>query len=285
VGKVKLVLLIFLGIAIVIGILLAAFNFLVPNLAGILIETDPPSSVYIDNEEVGRTPFSSVRKPGEVAIKIIPDSFGTPLPPYETKITLVSGVQTVIRRKIGETQDFSEGEMVSFEKLGKGEMGLAVVSDPESAQISIDGQVRGFSPYKTSNIEGGDHSLSVSANGYLGRSIQVRTVLGYRLIAFVKLARSSEPARVDENLPTGQPEVEKQMIEILSTPTGFLRIRSEPSTLAGEVGQAKPGETYELVEEDSKTGWFKIIFAEGKEGWVTNQYAKKVDNSTTPAPT
>jgi hypothetical protein len=287
VGKAKQALIIVLGIVILIAILLSVFNFLVPKGAGILIETDPPSSVYINNEEVGRTPFSTVRKPGEVVIKIIPDSFGTPLPPYETKTTLVSGVQTVLRRKIAESEDVSEGELISFERTDKGQLGMAIVSDPESAQISIDGQVRGFSPYNSSNISEGEHSLSVSANGYVTRSIQVKAVSGYKLIALVKLARSNEPINTDENSPgQQQEEAKKQLVEILSTPTGFLRVRSEPSTLANEVGQVKPGETYELVEEDIDTGWFKIIIAEGKEGWVTNQYAKIIESSqVTPTPT
>ena len=287
VGKAKQALIIVLGIVVLIAILLSVFNFLVPKGAGILIETDPPSSVYINNEEVGRTPFSTVRKPGEVVIKIIPDSFGTPLPPYETKTTLVSGVQTVLRRKIAESEDISEGELISFERIDKGQLGMAIVSDPESAQISIDGQVRGFSPYNSSNISEGEHSLSVSANGYVTRSIQVKAVSGYKLIALVKLARSSEPINTDENSPgQQQEEAKKQLVEILSTPTGFLRVRSEPSTLANEVGQVKPGETYELVEEDTDTGWFKILIAEGKEGWVTNQYVKIIESSqVTPTPT
>ena len=273
VGKAKQALIIVLGIVVLIAILLSVFNFLVPKGAGI--------------EEVGRTPFSTVRKPGEVVIKIIPDSFGTPLPPYETKTTLVSGVQTVLRRKIAESEDISEGELISFERIDKGQLGMAIVSDPESAQISIDGQVRGFSPYNSSNISEGEHSLSVSANGYVTRSIQVKAVSGYKLIALVKLARSSEPINTDENSPgQQQEEAKKQLVEILSTPTGFLRVRSEPSTLANEVGQVKPGETYELVEEDTDTGWFKILIAEGKEGWVTNQYAKIIESSqVTPTPT
>jgi hypothetical protein len=278
VRKAKLILIIILGIVILIGIFLAAFNFLVPKGAGILVETDPPSSIYIDNEEVGRTPFSAVRKPGEVVIKIIPDSFGTPLPPYETKTTLTSGVQTILRRKITQLEENSEGDLISFEKAGKGEIGLSVVTVPESTQISIDGQIRGFSPYKTSDLTEGEHSLGVSANGYLTRSIQVKTVSGYKLIALIQLARSNDQVKVPEPTPT-QAETKKQMIQILSTPTGYLRVRSEPSALASEVGQVKPGEMFELVEEDSKTGWFKIIFTEGKEGWVTNQYASKVENS------
>jgi hypothetical protein len=287
VGKAKQALIIILGIVILVAVLLSVFNFLVPKGAGVLIETDPPSSVYINNEEVGRTPFSTVRKPGEAVIRIIPDSFGTPLPPYETKTTLVSGVQTVLRRKIAESEDTSEGELISFEKIDKGQLGLAIVSDPESAQISIDGQVRGFSPYNSSNITEGEHSLSVSANGYITRSIQVKAVSGYKLIVLVKLARSIEtPNETEDSTSQPQEEVKKQMVEILSTPTGFLRVRSEPSTLASEVGQVKPGETYELVEEDTDTGWFKITFAENKEGWITNQYAKIVESSQiTPTPT
>lgn len=284
-GKARIVLLALLGIVVAVGIVLAIFNFVVPKGAGILIETNPPSAVFINGEEVGRTPYTSVRKPGEITVKLIPDSFGQPLPPYETKTALISGVQTVIRREFGPSDEVSQGELVSFEKGSKGEAGITVVTIPENTQISIDGQVRGFSPFKTSSVGEGEHSLTASASGYISRSIQVKTITGFKLIALIKLSVSSEAQKPSGNISSEESKKEEEktqkvMVKILTTPTGFLRVRSEPSMLGKEVGQVKPGETYEVVETDTKTGWFKIIFAEGKEGWVTNQYAKIVDEAT-----
>ena len=82
------------------------------------------------------------------------------------------------------------------------------------------------------------------------------------------------------------------MIEILSTPTGFLRVRAQPSTLSEEVGKVEPGQTFPLLEQDEKTGWFKIEFSEAGDGepaqagWISNQYAKKVEEGVeTPTAT
>uniref|UniRef100_A0A0H4T660 Nonfunctional Uncharacterized protein n=1 Tax=uncultured Microgenomates bacterium Rifle_16ft_4_minimus_37633 TaxID=1665114 RepID=A0A0H4T660_9BACT len=265
-------LLILLGITALVGLTLIVFNFLVPKGAGILVEADPVSSVFINGEEVGKTPYSGIKKPGEITVKLVPDSFGKPLPTYETKTTLVSGVQTVVRRKIAETEEASEGELISFERVGKKETSMALVTSPDNSQIKVDGELKGFSPLKTDDIAEAEHDLNVSANGYLDRSIQVRIVSGYKLIAYIKLAKTEEPRVEVQKTETEK----KEMVKILQTPTGYLRVRKTPSTVGEEVGQVTPGETYELVETDDISGWFKIIYNEGKEGWVTNQYAEKV---------
>ena len=82
-------------------------------------------------------------------------------------------------------------------------------------------------------------------------------------------------------------EEKTTMVEILSTPTGFLRVRAEPSTAATEVSQVKPGERFAFIEENETKDWFKIEYEKGEEGWVSSQYAKKVEvsGSATPTPT
>ncbi len=68
--------------------------------------------------------------------------------------------------------------------------------------------------------------------------------------------------------------VEKPYIEILDTPTGFLRVRSEPSTTASESGRVNPKEKYPLLDE--KSGWYKIKLSTG-EGWISGRYAQKFE--------
>ena len=256
-----------------------------PKGAGILIETNPSSTVFIDGIQVGVTPYEDIHKPGEVVLKLVPDSFDKPLAPYEAKVNLVSGVQTVVRRDFGEMPDGAAGETASFEKVGRNETSLSVVSIPDSAQVSIDGVVRAFAPYKTSAISQGEHELIVSAQGHQDRVIKVRTQNGYKLTIIVQLAPGGEPevAGLDESLDS---EVEEEEIEpqtfvvVGDTGVGFLRVRVEPSTLSEEIGRVTPGEKYVYIEEDEKTGWFKIIFAEGEEGlpaqsgWISSQYAE-----------
>ena len=63
------------------------------------------------------------------------------------------------------------------------------------------------------------------------------------------------------------------MVEILKTPTGFLRVRSAPTTASTEVGQVHPHEKYKYLGTDKDTGWIQISLEATQSGWVTNQYA------------
>ena len=52
------------------------------------------------------------------------------------------------------------------------------------------------------------------------------------------------------------PDPAKPFVTIKDTPTGFLRVRMEPSTAATEAAQVKPGEKY--VFPKSEVNWKKI---------------------------
>ena len=290
----RVIILVVIGVALVIGLTFFLIGAGRTKGAGILIETNPVSSVFIDGVLSGRTPYEEVRKTGEVTVKLIPESFERPLAPYETKVTLVAGVQTVIHWDFGESAELGQGEIASFEKVGKEETALSIVTIPSSSQFEIDGGIKVFTPYKSSSIVPGEHALFFSSKGFLDRTIRVKTVSGYKLTAIVQLAENPEfTQEVAKEEVKGQEE-KKIEVEILSTPTGFLRVRGEPSTLGEEIGQVEPGERYPFLEEDAKTGWFKIEFSSTgvdagvKQGWVSNTYAKKIggeDQSTTPTPT
>lgn len=263
-------------VAIVAALLLVFFlvGYFKPKNAGVIVQTDPTSQVFINGEFAGRTPYEATLDPEEVVIKLVPDSFEKPLAPFETKIKLVSGIQTVIQRNFGESEEQSNGVIISFEKVERKEVSLSVISVPDAAQIAIDDQVKGFTPYKSSSITASDHIISVSSQNYQEKSVQVKTHEGYKLTAVFKLAPSAEEEKTEEE-KIEEPKVTEILIK--ETPTGFLRVRSEPSTLSSEAGQVKPGEKYTLLEEDEKTGWYKINFQNGKEGWVSNEYTQKLD--------
>jgi uncharacterized protein YgiM (DUF1202 family) len=61
-------------------------------------------------------------------------------------------------------------------------------------------------------------------------------------------------------------------LEIVSTDTGFLNIRSEPSLESKIIGHALPKESYEYEEENDNC--YKIKMAEDKYGWVFGKYVK-----------
>ena len=83
------------GILSIIGILLVGLsilyflNFFEPQKAGILIESDPIATIFIDGQEMGKTPYEAEFKPKEIMIKIKPESLeGQIFDDYETKVEI-----------------------------------------------------------------------------------------------------------------------------------------------------------------------------------------------------
>jgi hypothetical protein len=291
VGKLKIAAISASSVILILALVFFLIGYFRPKSAGINVQTTPTAAVYIDGEMVGRTPYEGTVDPKEVIIKLIPESFEKPLAPYETRVNLVSGIETIIQRDFAESEANASGAIISFEKDGGKEVAIAIISQPDSAQVTIDGQVKGFTPYKSSNITEGEHTIAVSAPGYQEKSLTVHTYEGYKLTSEFKLAPQAESLEVEEEIPQPvEEEIEEdkeEMVEILNTPTGYLRVRAEPTTGSSEVGRVDPGQTYKLIEEDSTAGWYKIEYVEGKEGWIAKQYAKKVADqagSLTPTP-
>ena len=63
-------------------------------------------------------------------------------------------------------------------------------------------------------------------------------------------------------------------IQILSTPTSTLNVRSGPGLNYNITTKINPGEKYQLLDE--KTDWYKIKLGSGETGWISSQYAKKL---------
>ncbi len=64
------------------------------------------------------------------------------------------------------------------------------------------------------------------------------------------------------------------MVRILETPTGWLNVRSGPSTVYDILKKVLPGESYELLEEQEE--WYKIRLSATEEGWVIYEYVEKI---------
>lgn len=247
-----------------------------PKQAGIQIETTPDAIVFIDGLQVGKTPYNTSLKPGEITLKLVPIENTRSLVAFESRVLLSNGIRTVVKRSFADSESLSSGEIISFERTGESGTSLAIVSDPDSAQISIDGTPRGFAPYKTASINKGSHQIVVSSPGFIERAMSVNTLTGYKLTAIVKLALD-EAAVVPSPSPLGQaspsPTPEPQYVEILETPNGFLRVREEPNTEAKEVARVTSGKKYLMLEQDPKTKWYKIEYETGKSGWVSDEFA------------
>jgi hypothetical protein len=283
-AKFKTILIIFLVLGIITTLILFFTGAFKQQGAGIVVESTPVSLVFINGNQVGRTPYQATRDPGEITVKLVPENNPSEFTTFETKVTLISGIQTVIKREIGISDEVSAGEILSFEKTGGSDASLSMVSIPDAAKIFIDGNQRGFAPYKVNSISPGSHQLVFSASGYNDRTISLTALTGYQLTVVVKLAKNGDI----QASPTPQPQTEssKIYIVILDTPNGFLRVRSEPATTGTEIARVKPGERYVVTQEDTQSGWTKIEYETGKEGWVSSQYVKKVEAvSPSPSPT
>lgn len=284
----KIILVVTISLIILVGTVLFLLGILKPKPGGMLVITSPSSSIYINDVFVGKSPLKVARDAGQIVLKLVPEVTDQNLLPFETKITLVSGIETVVEREFGKTEETSAGDIISFEKEGGPSSGLVVISTPDNSQVSLDGVPRGFAPYKTSTISPADHQITIKAPGYSDRVLTVKTRAGYRLTLFVKLAKSEEEQKV---VATPSPVIES-FVTILDTPTGYLRVRSEPGTKGKEIGQVKPGEKFLYLETDAASGWYKIRFEEvssglpnGISGWISNQFATKSGGSATPSAT
>ncbi len=71
-------------------------------------------------------------------------------------------------------------------------------------------------------------------------------------------------------------------VKILETGLGWLRVRSEPDTEADEVTKVDVGATYEVLEEG--TGWTKIKVDATTQGWVNSSYTEAVEEEAETPP-
>ncbi|MFH1832735.1 MAG: PEGA domain-containing protein [Candidatus Levyibacteriota bacterium] len=234
----------------------------------------PKSTVYLDDKVIGQTPLckcsaDEMLEEGDYTIRLVPAD-GVSLP-FEEKITISKSIMTVVDRTF--SNGTSEGSIISLSPLQDAKMLLlSVVSFPDNAQVFLDGNSIGNTPFSTKDLTESDHELKLSKSGYSDKTIRIRTVLGYKLSVLVFLGVNFASLNSPTPLASPSAVISKKII-ILKTPTGFLRIRQEASITSAELGRVYLNEIFELVDE--KTGWFKIKLSDGSFGWISSGYAKK----------
>lgn len=293
-------------IAIVVVLFLALVGLVVktkffgkPGPAALQISTTPRSTVFVDDLQVGMTPFFDDKlEAGEHKIKLVPEAATDNLLPWEGKIILTSNILTVINRNFGISETSSSGEIISLEKISsRDKSALAVISVPDQAVVKLNGESKGFAPILVEDLAPGDYQVTVAVPGYEERTVSARTIGGYKLIVNAQLAQEIEgiaeataSAEVEEEeteeakeSPTPSPKKTgptptppaKPYVKIKETPTGWLRVRMGPSTNATEAAKIYPGDMYSYLEEE-ENGWYKIEYEEGEEGWISGVYTELV---------
>ncbi|MBI4035065.1 MAG: PEGA domain-containing protein [Candidatus Chisholmbacteria bacterium] len=287
----------------------------ISSIAALEIRTTPPATVFINGKHVGQTPYTDNNlKAGEMTIKLVPE--GNTSTSWETKVTLVPKIITVVAREFGPTEDQSAGHILAMEPLTKKDAtALAIVSTPDSVIVQLDGQPQGFTPLSLDNLSAGEHTLVLTAPGYQDRTIKAKLASGHKLTVTAQLARvplettldsdqEATPSATPQPSPKPKPSLSPSpkasppsspsasliasasasaktppYVEILDNPLGFLRVREQPSTGGTELARAYPGQKLPYQNEE-QNGWYKIEYASGKTGWVSRgasgEYAKLV---------
>lgn len=278
-----------------------------PKQGVLKINTNPVTSVFLDNKHLGKTPYQDKINEGNYEIKLVPESVTENAASWQGKITIRGNLLTYVNTELGESEFSSASEILWLEKITSNQSEISVVTDPDGASITLDGESKGISPIAVTGISAGEHVIAVASPGFASRSIKAKTTEGYKLFISMKLALSSSQSIVTMETPeatqsaspsatlqtkpatksTPTPSLKvsptlgvtqeplKPFALIKDTPTGFLRVRFEPSTQASETARVNPGEKYTIL--DTENGWYQITLDDGTKGWISGQYATKVE--------
>lgn len=239
------------------------------------ITSIPKSKVYLDGDFIGETPLCKCQPQqmlpvGQYEIKIVPEEDG--LSTFEQRVQINSAVLTVVDRTFG-VGSVSNGSIITLTTIpDKNDAQIMVISFPDKANIFLDNNSIGMTPLLLKNLTPSDHEIKLTKDGYLDKVVKIRAVSGFRLETdiYIGINDSSSPSLGSSS----SANIKTQQVEILPTPTGFLRVRLEANLSSLEVGKVIPGERYDLILQQGD--WYQIKLGSGKLGWVSSQYVNKL---------
>jgi len=262
-------------IALIVFLILIIIVNIQPDKGALQVTSAPVSEVYLDGKLIGKTPFCKCDLPdliktGDYTIRLIPLQGDSQ--PFEEKITISPKIITVVDRTFG-TGVLGEGSVLTFTPTSnKNDTQISIVSFPDKAEVFLDNNISGISPLILKKVTASDHEIKLTKDGYKDKIIKVSTKQGFELDVTIFMSVSSEvPSIATPSAAVSAPT--KTQVTILSTPTGFLRVRQDPSIGAMQVGQVNPGDKFDLLDE--KNGWYQIQLTNGTKGWVSSQYSQK----------
>lgn len=273
-------------ILIVVGLFLLAkvsTLFKTEGQGALQVTANVKSNVYLNGNYLGTTPLCKCQQDatiteGEYTVKIEPQDKNQS--PFTIKAAVHPGVLTAVERTF-LPGSLASAYVLTLEKINGSNSQLQVVSIPDGAMVSIDNNPTNVTPMLLQNITPSEHEIEIEKDGYAKKTIRVRTVPSYKLIINAILGIASDdttnpvtPSLTPTTTISPSPTVTSSpTVKILNTPTGFLRVRSQPSTAGSEVGQVQPGETYNVL--NTQSGWYQIQLESGTKGWISGEYAQE----------
>ena len=281
----KIYLFLILVVLFVVFLLFKSFSLSVSNQFGVLkVVSSPKASVFLNNVNIGRTPYEDKLKVGEYLIKLIPEGEATQAASWQGKISIYKNTKTYVNWELGSSDYTSAGEILStFPAKGrthkKNSGVIQIETDPQGAIVYLDNEEKGVSPLILENVLIGDHEISVYLPGFFRRTQKINLDEGYQVEAKFKLAidQTSEfyKKQQEEKNKEGSisAAIKKDYLIVKENELGFLRVREKPTIYSSEAARLKPGDKFEILEENQ--GWYKIEYEKGKTGWVSSLYVEK----------
>lgn len=261
---------------------------------------------------IGTTPLTksplAVKK---YDLKLTPQDVS--LSPYETSVRISDGFETTVDWHFGKSPDTGNGFIFESEPAASANTAeLEIDTVPNNVPVTINGEDKGFSPLVLDSMPEGSYTIGFQAPGYISTTKGVRLTKGRRLIVTVTLAHDLSAQQADQTatqsaqlepltLPSPSPlpthkvlkttqsttasasaqasqatfetTSTRPFVKILTTPTGYLHVRSDATVNSDIVGTLQQGSTVPYLNS-SASGWLKISFSTSVKGWVNTQYAE-----------
>jgi hypothetical protein len=249
-----------------------------------IISEPSNAAVFIENSELGKTPYSSnnlsedsydvrIEYPGyesqsarikiqkgytvNLAVKLFPAPVPSSIKPIEGSTSIYNG--SIDNAAItADTQKWVDG-ILYWNKTRGLNIAAAGTTQEQFFDYIFDYQGNIYNAAGKLITEQTDfEALKSAKNGlYLGNSTQ----------------EGSISTAAKEALNTLNQTVLGKTVTIKTTPTGWLRVRDLPNLNGKEIAKVDVGAKYELLEE--QTGWAKIKISESLSGWVSSDYIVK----------
>lgn len=185
-----------------------------PQKASLLIETPyTQAQIFLDDKDMGPTPFQSDNLDGgEHTLRLVSGN-----QTYQTRITLTGGTQTVVKREFGPSDTFSSGELLWFEKASE-PPSVSATSEPDGAQISIDGELVGKTPAIAEDLAVGSHDLQISFDEFETKKFTITLDKGFKLRISTKLALTPPFGNDRQKMDAGNEKIELDNLSLNQEP-------------------------------------------------------------------
>jgi len=176
------------------------------------------------------------------------------------------------------------GETVIVEISLKNNSDFSIYADDESALI-LSKEDRSLSKFYLNGSWASQSQVYIMQEGEILKPRQEMTYqvkfnvplyFGKQSESFVlQNAYGSRLSDVDVKVELDVASIDKTVVEILETGTGFLNVRDRDSGNASVITKVSPGERY-ILKTRGQFGYVEILLGDGQSGWVSQNYVRVV---------